>query len=166
VVGDRPAAPEPLHQLQGLVGAGSPRGPGDLDAGEFVGVLAADANPEREAPGAKLGERRHLPRNRHRVAERDQVDHRLDQERVVGADKGSGADEPVDPGPLECHVVAYSDALQPGTFDPRHQRHESVAGLGEVLLAEEQADFQLAHVVDRPGKVGSIVLQLRYCRLR
>ncbi len=107
------AAQQRSQERQALVHTPPARARVDAADLDLVAILAADARRQREPAGRELGDRRHLPSDDHRVAQRQQVRADVDRQVVLHAQQRRGVDERVLAGAdEEAHVVADAQMVQ------------------------------------------------------
>jgi hypothetical protein len=123
------AGHQPAQDRQALVhalAAGLRVDPADLD---LVRVLTAHADPEHEPAGCHQREVGQLARDRHRVAQRQEVDAGVDRQAVVEGAEHRRLEQTVDAGTdEEADVVAAADVIEPRLGD----RVEVLAGRAGV----------------------------------
>ena len=132
---DRVAGQEGAHERQRFGGSPSARAGVDAAQLELARIVAADADPEREAAGGEHGDRGERPRDRCGVADAQQVDAGLDRERGVGGEQRHRLDEAV--GTV---AAAEADVVTDGqVIDPRRGRR--ARELSEPAAIDEQVGF-------------------------
>jgi hypothetical protein len=113
-MGDLLAGEEAAQQSERLVHP-TPPGPRVHATGRDLGaVVAADAEPETQAPGGELGEREELACHQEGVAQDEQVHREVDVEIARGQDRGGVDQSIVAHAAVEHHVVTDPDVVHPG----------------------------------------------------
>jgi len=89
---------------------------------ELVRVVTAHPDPEHQPPGGQLRERRHLPRHRDGVAQRQEVHRGVDGKARRHRQRRRLHQPVVAVAVAEAHVVADAEVVEPGCFRPFDER--------------------------------------------
>ena len=121
-VGHRLPGQQSAHDRQALVHPLAAAARVDAADHHLMAVVAAGADAEHRPSGRDLGERRHLAGDGHRVAERQQVDGRVDGHRWSERSERGGLHEPVEAlAAPEADVVADAHLVDAASRGPLQQ---------------------------------------------
>ena len=147
----RLAGKKAAQHVQRLGGAATARAHVDTAALDLARVFARDPDAEREPPRREVRQRRHLPGDGYRMAQRQLVDAHVQTDRRVETgirrDRGQAVDAV---SALEAHVVGAPDEVEAGGRRDRH----AIARFVIQRLDREDPDTNIAQAPSLPSWAG------------
>jgi hypothetical protein len=146
VEGDRRAGAERPQDRQALVHAPPARARIDAADLELVAILAAQPDTEGQPPGRQLGDRRQLARDRHRMAQRQEVEGHVDPNAGVRGQQRRGRHHAVRAyADEEADVIADADVVDVRRRNVLEPCLPLRRPTGEVAGNREGAHAHVAH---------------------
>jgi len=109
---DRLAVQQAAHDVERLVGPAAARARIDAAHRDFVAIFAADADAQDQLSRRRFGNRRELPRDRDRIAQRQQIDADDDLQLRAERRQRRRVDQAVHAGAdVKAHMVRHEDVI-------------------------------------------------------